>query len=140
LLAITVLQSPTTAFTFVLGRRIASENAAGGREQAMQIGWLAVGSCVEYGTPLALLLGVVLAAVGSRLGIEAWQILLLTPATVLALVLAEVMRVSFQSLLLFIRASLLWLTSQGAQVILSLVLLLLSGRVWTGVLGVLLGA
>src|SRR5262249_24647579 len=39
LLAITVLQSPTTAFTFVLGRRIASENAAGGPGQALPIGW-----------------------------------------------------------------------------------------------------
>jgi len=140
LLAITVLHSPTTAFTFVLGRRIASENAVGGREEAVRIGWLAVVYCVKYGTPLALLVGVVLAVVGSRLGIEAWQILFLLPATVLTLVVAEVIRVSFQSLLLFIRASMLWLTSQGAQVVLSLVLLALSGRVWAGVLGVLLGA
>jgi hypothetical protein len=66
--------------------------------------------------------------------------LLLIPATVLALVLYELLRVSLQSMLLFTRASLLWLTGQGAQMVLSLAFLSLFGRVWTGVLGCLVGA
>ena len=140
LLAITVLQSPTTALTFVLGRRIASESATDGPAQAVRTARLVIASCVKWGTPAAIVLGAVLAAVGARLGIEAWQILLLIPATVLALVLVEILRVSLQSLLLFVRASALWLTSQGAQVILSLALLYFTGRVWTGILGFLIGA
>jgi hypothetical protein len=140
LLAITVLQSPTTALTFVLGRRIASENATAGPEQATRLTWVVIELCIKWGIPIAALFGVMLALAGPAIGVEAWQILLLIPGTVLAIVFVEVLRVSMQSMLLFNRANLLWLMSQGAQAFLSLALLRFSGRVWTGILGFLIGA
>jgi O-antigen/teichoic acid export membrane protein len=140
LMAITVLVSPMMAVMFVLGRRIASESAAGGRAQAAKITLGLLGLCMRWGLPAVALLGVVLAVAGPGLGIEAWQILLLIPATVFALGIAEVLRVSLQSMLLFSQASLLWLASQTAQVALSFTFLLFFRRVWTGILGVLLGA
>ena len=140
LLTITVLMSPMTALMFVLGRRIATENATGGQAQAATIAWGLLNLCLKWGAPAAVLLGVILALAGPRIGIEAWQILLLTPVTVLALVTAEFLRMSLQSMLLFKRASMLWIASQITQVALSFLFLLLFQRVWTGILGVAIGA
>jgi hypothetical protein len=139
-MAITVLTSPMMAIMFVLGRRIASESAAGGRAHAAKITLVTLELFMKGGLPAIILLGVVLAVAGSPFGIEAWQILLLIPGTVFALTLAETLRVSLQSMLLFSQASLFFLASQSAQVVLSFAFLLFSRKVWMGLLGIVLGA
>ena len=135
LLAISVLMSPMMALTFVLGRRITMESARAGQAQAATITWRLIILCVRLGLPAVVLLGGLLAALGPWLGIEAWQILLLIPSTVLALAAAEILRVSLQSLMLFNKAS---PTLDGepdrADPSVSF------RTVWAGILGVAVGA
>ena len=65
---------------------------------------------------------------------------MLIPITVLAYTVVEVLRVSLQSMLLFTRASALWLANTGTQFAFSLAALFLFTKVWTGIAGLLVGA
>ena len=140
LLGITILLSPMMALLLVFSRRVAAESAAAGRAQATKLTWDFIVLCLRWGIPLVLPIAVSLALAQPLLKVEAWQLLLLIPAAVFALFIAEVLRASLQGMLLFNQASLLWIASQSAQVALSFAFLLLFHKVWVGIFGVVLGA
>lgn len=139
-LSITVAMAPMMAITVVMARRFADLNATRGRDVVALITRRCLWWCILWATPAAILLGFVLATIGPWLGVEAWPVMLLIPATVLALVAAEILRSSFQSRLQFGLASVLWVLSQAAQCAFATAGLLWLGTVWAGIAGILAGA
>ena len=138
LLTINVLLSPMMAVMLVLARQFADAQARVGRAQVVAMTWRVLGACLRR-APLVALISVLLAAAAPLLGFEAWQLVLLIPLTVLAAVLTEVLRASFQGMLLFGRQNALWITTTGGQCVLAVSALWLLPRVWVGIAGVLCG-
>lgn len=139
-MVINVTMSPMVALTFTLARGLTDLGLQLGHGAAARITWRLVQKGLLWGVPGAAALGALLAAASARLGVEAWPIAVLVPATVLALLGTEMLRASFQSMLLFRWSSALWLVSQSAQFLLAVGGLFLFGKVWAGILGLLLGA
>ena len=139
-LIITVVMSPMVGITVVMSRRLADVNAAEGNDQVLAITRSILGLCARWGIPGVITIGVMLALSSRTFGIEAWQVMMLIPPAVLALISVEVMRASFQSMLLFSWSSVLWVVSQATQFALAIAGLLLIGKVWAGIAGILAGA
>jgi hypothetical protein len=139
ILAMTVALSPIIAATFVITRVFADVAAKRGQAQVAALTARLVLVCLQWGCPAAFVSGLALAAMAPWVGIEAWPVLLLFPAVVLALVVFEILRASFQSLLLFKWASAVWFVCQVAQVVLAASALVVFGKVWPGVAGVFAG-
>ncbi len=138
-LIIGVTMSPMMAVMLVLARRFAEIGVKAGPQTVAAMAWRVLGLCIRA-APFAVAAGVVLAAAAPWVGVQAWQVALLIPITVLTLVAVETVRTALQSLLLFARASTLWIVSNGTECLLSLAALYLFARVWTGIAGLLLGA
>ncbi len=134
-----IVMSPMMAVTLVLARQFAEIGARAGRPQVTAATWHVLGLCARA-APLVLLLAGMMSAVTPLLGIDAWEVALLIPLTVLALVILEIERASLQSMLLFSRANALWIASTGAQCVFSLAALFLFTKVWTGIAGLLAAA
>jgi hypothetical protein len=139
-LAMTVAIAPVIGATFVITRVFADVAAKRGQAQVAASTWRLVLRCLQWGGPAAAVLGLAAAAGAPLLDIEAWPVLLLFPAAVLALVVFELLRASFQSLLLFTWASAIWFVCQLAQFVLAAAALVALSRVWTGVAGIFAGA
>lgn len=137
-LAISVAMSPMLAVTLVLARRFAEIGGKLGRQQAEAMTWRVVSLCMRA-VPFAAAAGILLAAAMPWFGIQGWQIALLMPVTVLVLVVVEIIRASLQGMLLFVRASALWVAGTGIECLLSLAALYLFRSVWTGIAGLLIG-
>jgi O-antigen/teichoic acid export membrane protein len=139
ILIINVLFSPVMAVLLVLARRLADEGAKQGRGQVVAMTWYALGNCLRALPAVAAVAA--LLAVGSWwLGFEAWPIAFLIPLTVLALVVTEILRTSFQGMLLFGWQSAVWVVSNAAQFAGAIGALWLIPRVWLGICGILAGA
>jgi hypothetical protein len=139
-LAMTVAISPVIAATFVLTRVFADVAAKSGQGQVAALTGRLVALTLRWGVPAAAACGLALAAIAPLLGFRAWAVLLLFPAAVLALIVFEVLRASFQSLLLFTWSTAIWFVCQAAQCILAAAALVAFGKVWTGVAGIFAGA
>jgi O-antigen/teichoic acid export membrane protein len=138
-MTIGIVMSPMMAVTLVLARRFAEVSATADRHEVVAMTWHLLALCTRA-APFVVALGALLAAVSPWLGIEAWSIVLLIPITVLALVVAEILRAALQGMLLFARASALWIVNTGSQFVFSLGALFLFMKVWTGIAGILVGA
>jgi hypothetical protein len=138
-LTMNIVMSPMMAVTLVLTRRFAEIGAIAGRDRVVAMTWHMLGLCMRA-TPFVIAAGALLGAATPWLGIEAWPVVLLIPIAVLAMVVAEILRTSLQSMLLFARASALWVANTGCQFAFSLGALVLFAKVWTGIAGILVGA
>ena len=138
-LTMNIVMSPMMAVTLVMARRFAEIGAIAGRDRVVAMTWHMLGLCMRA-TPFVIAAGALLGAATPWLGIEAWPVVLLIPITVLAIVVAEIMRTSLQSMLLFARASALWIANTGSQFAFSLGALFLFTKVWTGIAGILVGS
>ena len=88
----------------------------------------------------AVLVGVALLAIAAGwLGFEAWLAFLI-PLTVLALVATEILRTSFQGMLMFRWQNAMWVVSNAAQFVGAVGAMWLVPRVWPGIAGILAGA
>ena len=134
-----IVMSPMMAVTLVMARRFAEVGAIAGRDRVVAMTWHMLGLCMRA-APFVIAAGALLGAATPWLGIEAWPVVLLIPITVLAIVVAEIMRTSLQSMLLFARASALWIANTGSQFAFSLGALFLFTKVWTGIAGILVGS
>jgi hypothetical protein len=139
-LAMTVAISPVIAATFVLARVFADVGAKRGQAQVAALTARLVVLTLQWGIPAAAASGLALAAIAALLGFQAWAVLLLFPAAVLALIVFEILRASFQSLLLFSWSSAIWFVCQVAQCVLAAAALVTFANVWTGVAGIFAGA
>jgi len=138
LLIINVLFAPMMAVMLVITRQLAEAEAIQGRSQVVALTWSIIAACLR-GAPFVALIGVLLAAVALLLGFEAWQLALLIPLIVLAVVLTETLRASFQGMLLFGWQSAIWIVTTAAQFVLAISALWLFPRVWVGIAGILGG-
>ena len=138
-MTIGIVMSPMMAVTLVLARRFAEVGAKAGRRQVVAMTWVMLGLCMRA-APFVVAVGALLAVMAPWYSIEAWPIALLIPITVLALVVAEILRASLQSMLLFARASALWIVNTGSQFGFSLGALFLFTKVWAGIAGIFVGA
>jgi O-antigen/teichoic acid export membrane protein len=139
-LVITVAVAPMMALILVLGRVLANVGATFGLAAVAHITTRVLAYCLKWGIPAAVAAGFLLWAVSVVLGLNAWELAFLTPAAMLILMVPEVLRASFQSLLLFGRANAVWVASQAGQCVLGVSALLMWHRVWPGILGIMLGA
>jgi hypothetical protein len=137
-LIMNITMAPMMAVTLVLTRRFAEVGVIAGPDEVVAITWRMLGVCVRA-TPFVIAAGVFLAAAAPWLGVESWPVVLLIPITVLALVIAEILRASLQSMLLFARASALWVVNTGCQFAFSLGALFIFTKVWTGIAGIFVG-
>jgi hypothetical protein len=137
-LIMNIAMAPMMAVTLVLARRFAEVGAIAGRDQVVAMTWHMLGRCLRA-APFVIVAGALLAAATPWLGIEGWPVVLLIPITVLAMVVAEILRASLQSMLLFARASALWVANTGCQFAFSLGALFIFANVWTGIAGILVG-
>jgi O-antigen/teichoic acid export membrane protein len=134
-----IVMSPMMAVTLVLARRFAELGATAGRDRVVAVTWRLIRLCFRA-SPLVIAGGALLGVATPWLGIDGWPVVLLIPITVLAMVVAEIMRSSLQSMLCFGRASALWITNTGAQFAFSLGGLFLFTKVWAGIAGILVGS
>jgi hypothetical protein len=134
-----IIMSPLMAVTLVLARQFAEIGVRAGRPPVIAATWHVLGLCARA-APFVLLMAALMSGVAPLLGIDAWEVAFLIPLTVLALVILEIQRASLQSMLLFTRANCLWISSTGAQCVLSLLALFLFTKVWTGIAGLLVAA
>jgi hypothetical protein len=139
LLTINVLLSPMMAVMLVLARQFADAEARVGRAQVVAMTWFILGACLRW-APLVALLAALSAAAAPILGFEAWQIALLIPLTVLAVILTEILRAAFQGMLLFGHQNAIWIVTTAGQCILSVGALWLFPRVWVGIAGIPAGS
>ena len=137
-LIVNVLFSPMMAVLLVLTRRLADAGATQGRDQVVAMTWLALGTCLRA-LPVVVLVAALLAIAAGWLGYEAWLAFLI-PLTVLALVATEILRTSFQGMLLFGWQSAIWVVSNAAQFVCAVGAMWLVPRVWPGIAGILAGA
>ncbi len=138
LLTINVLLSPMMAVMLVLARQFADAEARQGRTEVVALTWSMLSTCLRR-APLIALVSVLLAAAAPLFGFDAWQLALLIPLTVFACVLTEILRASFQGMLLFGRQNALWIVTTGSQFALATGALWLVPRVWVGMAGILAG-
>jgi O-antigen/teichoic acid export membrane protein len=138
MLSINVLMSPMAAVTVVLARRFAEIGALSGSGQVIALTWRLLGMCLRV-TPIVLGAAFAIAVAAKWIGIEAWQIIVLVPMTVLALVVVEILRTSMQGMLQFARASVLWVTTTGLSCAFAFAALLISMKVWSALAGLLAG-
>ena len=138
--ALTVLMAPATAILMVLGRVLADAAVTLGRAAVARLTLQLLRRCLWWGVPAALCVGLVLVGIGALAGSDSWRILLLIPLTTLVLIVVEVLRTSFQALLLFGWSSALLVASQTAQLALGLPAMAITRRVWPSFLGVLVAA
>jgi hypothetical protein len=139
-LAMTVAISPVIAATFVITRVFADVGVKHGQTQVAALTGRLVALTLRWGVPAAAVCGLALAIIAPLLGLQAWAVLLIFPAAVLALIVFEILRASFQSLLLFTWSSAIWFVCQAAQCVLAAAALVVFGKVWTGVAGIFAGA
>ena len=137
-LIVNVLFSPMMAVLLVLTRRLADAGATQGRDQVVAMTLLALGTCLRA-LPVVVLVAALLAIAAGWLGYEAWLAFLI-PLTVLALVATEILRTSFQGMLLFGWQSAIWVVSNAAQFVCAVGAMWLVPRVWPGIAGILAGA
>jgi len=121
-----------------LTRRLADAGATQGRDHVVALTWLALGTCLRA-LPVVALVAVLLAIAAGWLGFEAWLAFLI-PLTVLALVATEILRTSFQGMLLFGWQNAIWVVSNAAQFVCAVGAMWLVPRVWPGIAGILAGA
>src|SRR5262249_13352976 len=114
-LALTVVLSPVIAITLVGTRIFADVHATAGRAQVARLTCRLAAVCLRWAAPAAGLLGLALVVFAHWVGSEVWPILLLFPVTVVTLALFEILRASYQGMLLFGKAGALWIVCQGAQ-------------------------
>jgi O-antigen/teichoic acid export membrane protein len=138
MLSINVLMSPMAAVTVVLARRFAEIGAHSGSRQIVALTWRLLGMCLRV-TPLVLGAAFAIAVAAKWIGIEAWQIVVLVPMTVLALIAVEILRCSMQGMLQFARATALWVTATGLSCIFAFAALFISMKVWLALAGLLVG-
>lgn len=138
-LIINILFSPMMGVMLVLARHLADAGARQGRRQILAMTWRLLGGCVRM-LPIVLLCSGLLALGASWLGLEAWPVALLIPMTVAALVATEILRTSFQGMLLFGWQNAVWLVSNAAQFAFAIGAFRLIPGVWPGVAGIFLGA
>jgi hypothetical protein len=139
LLIINVLLSPIIAAMLVLVRRLADAGARQGRGQVVAMTWQVLGGCLRA-LPIVIFVAALLAVAACWLGLEAWPIAFLIPLTVLAVVVTEVLRMSYQGMLLFGWQNAIWIASVGAQFAFAIGAMWLLPRVWMGIGGVMLGS
>ena len=137
--SIGIAMSPMIAVTLVLARRFAAIAVREGHEAVAAATRWVLASCARacFGV---LIFSVLLAAAAPFIGIESWQVAFFIPLTVLASVIVEIERSALQGMLLFARSSTLWIANTGAQFAFSLGALYLFSAVWTGIVGLLIGA
>jgi O-antigen/teichoic acid export membrane protein len=138
-LIVNVAMAPSMALLLVMGRVLADAGATLGRPAVARVTLRLLAFCLRWGLPAAAASAMLLIAGGMLLGIRTWPILVLIPATVLSLVIVEILRVSFQSLLLFRWSSALFVASVAAQFTFVVLGLVMCRRVWPGILGILVG-
>jgi O-antigen/teichoic acid export membrane protein len=138
-LIINILFSPMMGVMLVLARQLAEAGARHGRPQILAMTWRLLAACARM-LPIVLLCSAILALAVSLIGLEAWPVALLIPITVMALVATEILRTSFQGMLLFGWQNAVWLVSNAAQFAFAIGALWLIRGVWPGVAGIFLGA
>lgn len=138
ILIINVLFSPIMAVLLVLTRRLADAGAKQGRGPVVAMTWHALRVCLGA-LPVVILVAASFAAVADWFGFEIWLAFLI-PLTVLALVTTEILRTSFQGMLLFGWQNAIWVASNAAQFTCAVGALWLAPRVWLGIAGILAGA
>jgi O-antigen/teichoic acid export membrane protein len=138
MLSINVLMSPMAAVSVVLARRFAEIGALSGPPQVIALTWRLLVMCWRA-TPIVLGAAFAVALAAKWIGIEAWQIVVLVPLTVLALVVVEILRTSMQGMLQFARASALWVATTGLSCAFAFAALLISMKVWSALAGLLAG-
>jgi hypothetical protein len=114
LLVINVLLSPMMAIMLVLVRTLADAGAKSGRAEVVTLTWRVLRGWLRV-LPFVAAFSVVLAGAAAWLGFEAWAIALVIPLTVAALIVTEILRASFQSMLLFGWQNAVWIASTSAQ-------------------------
>jgi len=138
-LIINILFSPIMGMMLVLVRGFADAGARQGRSRVIAMTWQLLSVCGRA-LPIVLLISVLLSLTVGWLGIQAWQVAFLIPLTVTALVVTEILRTSFQGMLLFGWQNAVWVTSNAAQFTCAFGALWLMPRVWPGIAGILAGA
>lgn len=138
-LIINILFSPIMGIMLVLTRGFADAGARQGRAQVVAMTWRLLGICGRA-LPLVFLISALLAIAVGWLGLQAWPVALLIPLAVTALVATEILRTSFQGMLLFGWQNAVWVTSNAAQFTGAVGALWLMPRVWPGIAGILAGA
>ncbi len=133
-----ITMAPMMAVLLVMARRLAEVGSIAGRDEVVAITRRMLSTCMRA-APFVVAAGALLAAASPWLGVESWPVVLLIPSTVLALIVAEILRASLQSMLLFARASALWVANTGCQCVCSLGALSIFGNVWSGIAGILVG-
>ncbi len=139
MLSINVLMAPMTAVMVVLARRFAEIGAKSGSDQVIALARHLLRLCLRA-APILLVISLIFAAAGRWFGIETWQIIVLIPLTVLALTSVEIVRTSWQGLLQFARASVLWIASKAISCSLAFGALLLWMKVWIALAGFCVGS
>lgn len=137
-LVINVLFAPMMAVLLVLTRRLADAGARQGPAQIVAMTWLLLGACLRA-LPVVAVVAALFAAAAGWFGFETWLAFLI-PLTVSALVATEILRTSFQSMLLFAWQNAVWVTSNAAQFACAVAALWFVPRVWPGIAGILAGA
>jgi hypothetical protein len=139
LLIINVVLSPIIAVMLVLSRQFADTGARHGRPHVVVMTCRILRGSVRA-LPAVAAVSVLLASVAAWFGYEAWPIALLIPLTVLAVVVTEILRTSFQGMLLFGWQNAVWIVTIAAQFAFATGAMWLLPRVWVGLAGVLAGA
>jgi O-antigen/teichoic acid export membrane protein len=139
MLTINIMMAPVTAVTLVLAKRFAELGAKENRDQVVALTRHILGWCLRAG-PVVVTAGIAFAVAARWFGIEAWQAIVLIPITVLILAAVEILRASLQGMLLFARASALWVASTGVSCTFAFGALLLSMKVWAAIAGLLFGS
>ena len=138
-LTISIVMSPMMAVMLVLARYFVDLGAKAGPEQIRLVTRLLLRWCLRA-SPAFLAVGGLFAAAAPWLGPQSWPVILLIPITALAITATEILRVALQSMLLFLRAGALWITSTASQCLFSLIALATFATVWAGVAGILVGS
>jgi len=127
------------AVMLVLARYFVDLGVKAGPEQIRLVTRLLLRWCLRA-SPAFLAVGGLFATAAPWLGPQSWPVILLIPITALAITATEILRVALQSMLLFLRAGALWITSTASQCLFSLIALATFATVWAGVAGILVGS
>lgn len=136
---INIMMSPITAVTLVVAKRFAEIGVRENRDNVIALTRRILGWFLRAG-PAVITAGIMLSVAARAVGVEAWQAIVLIPVTVLTLAAVEILRASLLGMLLFARASALWVASTGTSCLLAFGALFLSMKVWAAVAGLLFGS
>lgn len=139
ILVVTVGVAPSIGMMFAITAHLASIATKHGESEVARLTGRILAQFLRCAAPVAVVLGGFTAIVGFGFGFESWMLWVAIPATVVCLVIPEVLRAAFQSLLWFGWGNGVWIVSQGSQFLCGLAGLLLFGRAWAGILGLLIG-